>query len=955
MLQSFGWNLSDAMDLTSISDSFLDTSSGGTNEISAENKTRQIWNRILTTLPLIYKTKGTEECIRLVLSCHGIPTTLIGIREYGGVDYSNTDKTSYTIDEKLFMLTFSGYRDYLSVPYDTSTKTVEFKVAFDSNRTWEPYTTIPLAVKYNQNDQVDWSVSAVKSPTKHTGKIYFTISGSQMSSSALPIFNGDIFNIMIRRNLPDDLFEYNSTPDIVPTKYDLWVQRADDGRTIYSSSVDSIYQKNENISFSNSGTLFFGNYSESSSFFGILDKILIWDSPIADNTFDDHCNNLSSYSYTGSSVSHETLKYRMHVEYPADLSTTNPSVIPNANEYYSSSIFINAHNFGLVTYSASFENCAYVSHSVYPYQFREVPYEQTFTITSYGPNKFKNQKVQRVSLETAARFDPNERSTYSTNKFVSPDSNRIGLFADPNSNKNTDIFRYLGDYGVSSLIASPEQLYEDRYYPLKNVRELYNRSGNKRVLYNEILTLYKFYFDKSIFDTIKQLIPARNITLTGVLIEPTVLERPKYQHKRIVSETSDLEYTSSAVTIVTSSNQTRPQTLSLTKTISVGSTPTGEFLFVDFNTDSSLFSTALYEHRPFYLPPGPYSNDDVVYKDFLQKQSRLTYVDEGWVKKFPIYGELGSVESHPDWPTLGSSPGFYETGSGYLFLKQCYFYVNVNQSIVNIRNGVQLNQKAAIDLSYISEPTVVYPKNISYVTIYDIENPEELGVQCDGAGKVIESTFSGSTARYLIKLWSARDSYSTDGEYEKSPVATSHSVFLYNTQFWNDSLYTTLVYTSPTTIFKAGDVFTSSFIDGYSPNYNIVLNGDNSGYAFYHDIGTFKVGPNSRTNNAYQSSSKLDPYATNLPYTFVVVNSTEKQYFETTAFYSRNHLKNKRIQFTKTSMPAFKNTTIDRYISSRQSIDTTVDVAGLEDNTLPVQSINVSNLNATNSDNVLIK
>ena len=49
----------------------------------------------------------------------------------------------------------------------------------------------------------------------------------------------------------------------------------------------------------------------------------------------------------------------------------------------------------------------------------------------------------------------------------------------------------------------------------------------------------------------------------------------------------------------------------------------------------------------------------------------------------------------------------------------------------------------------------------------------------------------------------------------------------------------------------------------------------------------------------------------------------------------------------------FIEQTFERYVKSRQTEITTVGEDGLEDNTIPVQSINVSNINVVKTDNVL--
>ena len=44
----------------------------------------EIWRRIVNNLPYIYKSKGTKESIKAILSCYGIPDGFLKIYEYGG-------------------------------------------------------------------------------------------------------------------------------------------------------------------------------------------------------------------------------------------------------------------------------------------------------------------------------------------------------------------------------------------------------------------------------------------------------------------------------------------------------------------------------------------------------------------------------------------------------------------------------------------------------------------------------------------------------------------------------------------------------------------------------------------------------------------------------------------------------------------------------------------------------
>ena len=254
----------------------------------------------------------------------------------------------------------------------------------------------------------------------------------------------------------------------------------------------------------------------------------------------------------------------MHTDYPFDQQSGKWQ---NANQYYAVSsstkikelygdlgtnvdnmICTNAWS-GSQTLVYDSSSCQYVNVPAYPFQFKVIDYPSTWAISKYGPNKFRNEKIRHIDQSVEARFDDKGRSTYVSNSDVAPDSNQVGLFVDPQDFKNRDIVRYFGNYDFMNVIGDPTNQYSSSYDSLKLLRRQYSDfrsqfSGSK-TLFGELSILYKLYFNKAVFDTIKQVIPTRTNILTGMVIEPTILERPKYQSKPIVSElnTGDAFYT----------------------------------------------------------------------------------------------------------------------------------------------------------------------------------------------------------------------------------------------------------------------------------------------------------------------------------------------------------------------------------------------------------------------------
>ena len=76
--------------------------------ISSADATKEIWRRILNNLPYIMKTKGTTRSIKALLSCYGIPSTILDIREYGGPTPPDGTPTYYTRDKLMYGLRLEG-------------------------------------------------------------------------------------------------------------------------------------------------------------------------------------------------------------------------------------------------------------------------------------------------------------------------------------------------------------------------------------------------------------------------------------------------------------------------------------------------------------------------------------------------------------------------------------------------------------------------------------------------------------------------------------------------------------------------------------------------------------------------------------------------------------------------------------------------------------------------------
>ena len=71
---------------------YMNTEFAGETLVTASNAgslpkrdiSREVWKRLYHNAPYLLKTKGTERGIRALMSCYGVPSTILNIKEYGG-------------------------------------------------------------------------------------------------------------------------------------------------------------------------------------------------------------------------------------------------------------------------------------------------------------------------------------------------------------------------------------------------------------------------------------------------------------------------------------------------------------------------------------------------------------------------------------------------------------------------------------------------------------------------------------------------------------------------------------------------------------------------------------------------------------------------------------------------------------------------------------------------------
>ena len=535
ILKSFNW---DAKNLAADNQLWnlvfgVDSEGNNVNINPAKKRNYEVWRRIVNNLPYLLKHKGTRQCIYALLACYGIPSSNLSILEFGGPEVSEEQKGKLLIDNVTTALKMNN----------GSKVEMEWK---DTDKLRKP-NTIELFVKpvnYTNYQTLisgsEWGVYLSGSTNSEYGEVKFTYSGSNqllntISSSLQPIFNGRFFGLSVSSG---------------STGLKLDVRQAEKERTIFEESITASAYTNWN-----SGSLLRlgGNYS------GSVDEFRLWSEPLNNDVFYQHVSFPEMVNGNSLSASVDDLYFRLDFEYPKNLATNTKLINVDTNVYYPT-IQINSSSSLQITRNILEETGSIGSNAIssnnispllfatasgfppitsYPYQFEAIDRMVVMPYPDGGASRFQTQKVRFESQTLVSDLSAKGRATKKAFDQSPTDSNRVGLFFSPTKELNIDIAKSFGGLNIDNYIGDPSDDYKPAYSQLDSLRNYYFKRFDNRNIY-EYINLIKLY-EKSMFDDIKKMLPARVKATTGLLIEPHFLERSKIARKKPTGDDYQLE------------------------------------------------------------------------------------------------------------------------------------------------------------------------------------------------------------------------------------------------------------------------------------------------------------------------------------------------------------------------------------------------------------------------------
>ena len=511
--KSMGFEVNSGNDLVILPTYLLgkDEDGGALNESPSETITEEIWKRILSNLPFFMKNKGTIRAMKGLINCYGIPSSILRVREYGGPDLN--DRVSYEIKRKFtYALDFKSSEYLITEWKDDGTsgikpETIEFRfrspisknqVIVESEDKW--------AIELTDNGAVD-----------NLGRLQFSISGSSgntfITSSLLPFYNDEMWSVMLTRKLAtgNDLTADTATQNIT---YELTTKQYDASReqVVYANSSSiSTNTSDINTAFVADRDLYIGGASGSDKFHttrfsGSLMEFRLWSEPLSQSVFDNHVRVPKAYNGNTTSSMYDNLIFRLPLS-----DNTNLNTLPESldDKSYTSNYFASA---SAREFSGN--------------SFRSLVDLEQMKVPNVGPARRNATKIRLEGTRLLGNLSPQIRQEVSGQSFAPVDSNKLGVFFSPVDVVNEDIIYSLADINLDNEIGDPRDQFKPAYRGLERVQSNYWKKYSRSNNFWDYMRIINF-FDRSLFDQLSKLVPARANTTLGLLIEPNILERSK--------------------------------------------------------------------------------------------------------------------------------------------------------------------------------------------------------------------------------------------------------------------------------------------------------------------------------------------------------------------------------------------------------------------------------------------
>ena len=513
-----------------------------------------IYKRLYHNLPLLLKSKGTNRFVQYLNTIFGIPDTVMGYLEYGGVD-KVTSSFEYEYDRFTYALDVSG-SNTVRVPWNYTSQSaartgntdiapngIEFR--------FKTYSTSSFTTQSLFYSGSDIQFNLLYAPTASNNSIYsgstgqfgyfqFKLGGLSVTSSTIPVYytgsnsdsdnDTDWYTVLIQRTNPNLRIGNVGSSQTYQffVKSNVWGEighKTSASLTTTTAASNSLWYRQ--------GAMTFGGGSN--PFSGSLQELRLWSNHVSEPTFNSHVLNPESIEGNTYSSSFSDLTARWPLgnnlyTYNHNTTTTVASVAPDLK---------------IQSWTATFAN--FLNKNNY----------HSFTETYYADvanSGYANPVTDKIRIYSGSTYGklllPNKSIEIQPTIPLTKDIHLLDASLSPQDEIDRAIIAAFGStYNMDDIIGNPATGSYQFIQPLQ--AEFFKKFVNK-YNYKDFIRLIDF-FHNSLFRTLKDFTPARTNLSTGIVIKPHLLERPVVY--RPEPEIYNLEYSQSIDTaFITASN-----------------------------------------------------------------------------------------------------------------------------------------------------------------------------------------------------------------------------------------------------------------------------------------------------------------------------------------------------------------------------------------------------------------
>jgi len=499
-------------------------------QLSGQDQQKGIYKRLYSNLPLLLKSKGTTRFVQYLNTIFGIPSTIMGSLEYGGVD-KVTSSFEYEYDRFNYALQISGSDNVVTIPWtytsqskartglsDIAPNGIEFR--FKPQQL--PLSSVTQSLFYKGSSfQLDLIYSKTGSnnsiysgSTGNFGYFKLKVGNTVTTSSTIPVYttgsdhDTSWYTVLVQKTKPNlGLSAVTSSQT-----YELFVKNNIWGEIGHKTSASFTITGNQNFSWYNAGVLSFGDGGVY-PFSGSLQEVRLWSNYLSQSAFDSHVLNPESIegNFTTSSFADLAARFPLGnnlYTYNHALTSSVKSVAPDQN---------------IQGWTASF--------SQFPNKNNYISFTETYyaDVANSGYANPVTDKIRIVSgSEYGTQLMPNKSIEIQPLIPTTKDIHLMDASLSPQDEIDRAIIAQFGStYNLDDIIGNPET---GSYNELTVLQTDFFKKFTNKYNYKDYIRLIEF-FHNSLFRTLKDFTPARTNLSTGIVIKPHLLERsrvPKY-------------------------------------------------------------------------------------------------------------------------------------------------------------------------------------------------------------------------------------------------------------------------------------------------------------------------------------------------------------------------------------------------------------------------------------------